>query len=406
VRLRRRLRAVPSWVRWLLGVVAFVVLILLFVVVFPVLLRPGLSGEERTQLTSQGADKLVAAENDRSNAQNNVRTTLLQGIAGLALLTGAYFAYQGLEAGRRQLKAMEDGLETGRLQLKATEDGQITTRYTEAVKQLGDEAHVDIRIGGIYALKRIAEDSKDRDAPTIIDLLSAFVRRRSRRAEPEDREGADHPVLLYERAPDVQVALTVMTDLHLGSRIAIFGANLTGADLYGADLNGADLYGAYLTGADLYGAHLTDANLIGAFLTGADLSNADLTLAHLYGAHLNGAHLYGAELYGANLRGANLRGANLNGAQIYGDANLIGAFLTGADLSNAFLTGAFLTGADLTGADLTGADLTYAHLDGAHLTDAILNGASGADFSFAHGTPTCMPDGSPGIPLDDVDAGG
>ena len=84
----------------------------MFVLVFPKVLRPGLSADEQAKLEQQGIDKLVAAQTDRSNAQNNVRTTLLQGIAGAALLTGAYFAYR---------------------QLHTAIEGQITTRYTEAV---------------------------------------------------------------------------------------------------------------------------------------------------------------------------------------------------------------------------------------------------------------------------------
>ena len=95
-------RTVPSWVVWSLAVIAFVVLVLLCVLVFPVLVRPDLSATERAQLERQGTDKLVAAQDARSNAQNNVRTTLLQGIAGAALLTGGYFAYRQLGATRRR----------------------------------------------------------------------------------------------------------------------------------------------------------------------------------------------------------------------------------------------------------------------------------------------------------------
>jgi hypothetical protein len=324
------LRKVPAWVWWSLAGLAFLVLIALTVLVFPVLLRPGLSANERAQLQQQGADKLVAADSDRSNAQNNVRTTLLQGIAGAALLTGAYFAYKQLEAAR---------------------EGQITTRYTEAVKQLGDEEHLDIRIGGIYALKRIAEDSQDRDAPTIVDLLSAFVRK-SHRTESKNPEGVELPgmfggrkTLLHMRAPDVQIALTVMGDLHHSQRIAIFGAYLPGADLTEADL----------VGADLYRTDLTDA-----YLFSADLSHAQLTEAVLHGAYLSGANL--------------------------ASAHLIDADLTGADLADADLSGA-----DLTDAYLTGADLSNAAVDGVQL-------------AFARGTPRSMPDGSPGVPLGDVDA--
>jgi hypothetical protein len=46
-----------------------------------------------------------------------------------------------------------------------TEQGQVTDRYTKAIEQLGSDK-LDVRIGGIYALQRIARDSA-RDHPTV-----------------------------------------------------------------------------------------------------------------------------------------------------------------------------------------------------------------------------------------------
>ena len=67
---------------------------------------------------------------DGLKAQNEVRTTLLQGLAGSVLIVGAYFTYRQLHTAR---------------------EGQITERYTRAIDQLGD-AQLDVRLGGIYAL--------------------------------------------------------------------------------------------------------------------------------------------------------------------------------------------------------------------------------------------------------------
>jgi hypothetical protein len=39
-----------------------------------------------------------------------------------------------------------------------TEEGQVTDRYTKAIEQLGSDK-LDVRIGGIYALERVALDS-------------------------------------------------------------------------------------------------------------------------------------------------------------------------------------------------------------------------------------------------------
>ena len=43
--------------------------------------------------------------------------------------------------------------------LASEREGQVTDRYSKAIEQLGSDK-VDVRIGGIYALERIACDSR------------------------------------------------------------------------------------------------------------------------------------------------------------------------------------------------------------------------------------------------------
>jgi hypothetical protein len=67
--------------------------------------------------------------------------------------------------------------------LKATKEGQITERFTRAVDQLGagdkdGNSAIEIRLGGIYALERIANESKT-DYWNIIEILTAYVRKNS-----------------------------------------------------------------------------------------------------------------------------------------------------------------------------------------------------------------------------------
>jgi len=91
------------------------------------------------------AHTLTAA--DRAKAINDVRATLLQGIGGAVLLLGVYFTYR---------------------QLQTSREGQVTERFTRAIDQLG-HTRLDVRLGGIYALERIANDSSD-DRPTIAEV--------------------------------------------------------------------------------------------------------------------------------------------------------------------------------------------------------------------------------------------
>ncbi len=66
--------------------------------------------------------------------------------------------------------------------LEVVEQGQVTDRYTKAIGQLGAEK-MDVRIGGIYALERVARDST-RDHPAVMEVLTAFIREHSREPWP------------------------------------------------------------------------------------------------------------------------------------------------------------------------------------------------------------------------------
>jgi hypothetical protein len=60
---------------------------------------------------------------------------------------------------------------------RANENTHVRELYVEAVKLLSDD-DVSIRVGGLYALERVAKDSPGAQ-PTVVDVLSAFVRERS-----------------------------------------------------------------------------------------------------------------------------------------------------------------------------------------------------------------------------------
>ena len=111
------------------------------------------------------------------------------------------------------------------------------------------------RHGGIYALERVARDSR-RDHPTVMEALASFIRERSHKQWPAPEPATEAPPSRTTR-PDVQAALTV-----IGRRISnndrglinLTGANLTRAGVVDGDLTGTDLSGAFLLGANLIGA--------------------------------------------------------------------------------------------------------------------------------------------------------
>ena len=354
--------------RWLAGAAAVV---LVLVIVWALLVP--------------GADWL--AHHDVGSARGPVLATARDAARGRLLTLGAGL----LAAGALVFTARSFTL---------SREGQVTDRYTKAIEQLGSDK-LDVRIGGIYALERIGRDSA-RDHPTVMEVLTAFIREHSREPWPVNGNGAQDGE--KKTRPDVQATITVVGRRDPArdvQRIDLAGADLTRAYLSGATLPGATLPGADLTRATLTGADLTHAYLTGATLSSADLSSADLTRASLTGATLSGADLTHATLTGAGFTGADLTRAYLAGADLT-RATLPGATLSGATLSRATLTDAKLSGADLTGATLTDAKLSGADLTGATLTDAKLSGAdltgatlTDAKLSGADLTGASWPDGVP-----------
>jgi len=63
-------------------------------------------------------------------------------------------------------------------ELRLSRQGQITDRFTSAIDQLGNKS-LDIRLGRIYALERIAKESGE-DYWPILEILAAYVREHAR----------------------------------------------------------------------------------------------------------------------------------------------------------------------------------------------------------------------------------
>jgi uncharacterized protein YjbI with pentapeptide repeats len=269
-----------------------------------------------------------------------------------------------------------------RVQNEITAQGQFTDRFTKAVDQLGRTGigSLQARLGGIYALERLAFDSA-RDQPTIVEVMSAFVRTTSPKAQEivEGRGRVDCP---YEIGADVHAALVVLgrrntthdKNIRVNLSNTCFGhVDLRGASLQNANLSGVDLSGADLREADLSGADMTGGvDLRGTDLRGANLRNADLYLAN---AANDRDWEGGADLSGANLSHANLRGADLDATLMidvdFSFSDLVDASLYGNDLSGGNMRGVNLCGTNLTHANLGGVDLRGSQNDSRTVIEAV-----------------------------------
>jgi uncharacterized protein YjbI with pentapeptide repeats len=350
----------------------------------------------------------LAANKVRGDDRRGVMTATLAIFAGAISVFGAYVGARTFAVNR---------------------EGQITERFTRAIDQLGSSA-LDVRLGGIYALERIARDS-DVDQPQIVEILTAYIREHAPWPPPLARrlpgsktraliealqalagvagsEQADRAANAIEpggeKAPrssqgdgppprlptDVQAAVTVLGRRKILAQDGRGVIDLGGTDLRGADLTRAHfervlLTGAHLEDAVLDEAHLDDAVLEDVHLERAKLERAQLKRARLFRAHVEGAALFDTQLQQASLGRAHLEAAELAGANLQGAdffrAHLQGARFTDCRLEGVHLMGAHLEGVMLHEAHLEGANLSYAHLEGAVLFGADL---SGADLDGAH----------------------
>ena len=326
----------------------------------------------------------IADDATRLEREDNARRTLAQIVGGAVGLIVIWITWR---------------------RLQVAQEGQVTERFSRAIDHLGNNS-LDVRLGAIYALERIARDSRQDHGP-IMEILTAYVRERAPRdPSSEDQQPTDDeshvPTFSDEEllptsalATDVQAALTVIGRRQTGYDPPEQVLNLMRTDLGGGNLVQASLQSALLGEANLQKAKLWSANLQGALLIRASLREANFVNANLQRAELVGAQLQhavfqradlrksgftGASMDRASLVGANLQKAVLNGAHLQGAsfllADLQGADLKEADLRKADFQQADLRRADLTGANLQKATLFHANLQGADLTEADLRGAS------------------------------
>ncbi len=246
---------------------------------------------------------VTPARSEALQAQNDMRTSLLQGIGGLFLIAGVVATWRQVQLTRHQLDILREG--------------QITERFTRAIEQLGSD-NLDIRLGGIYALERIASSS-EADRGPILEVLTAYVRGHAPWPTAGWGYGAETPPEPDER----QLASLQYRKPDVAAVVAILGRRQVGDDDDALLLARVDLRRAYLRRANFERANLRNSSLRGmmgrdARMRGANLKQSDLTKATLQGADLRGADLQRTDLSAADLRGTDLRGATLEGAILRG----------------------------------------------------------------------------------------
>ncbi|WP_421858937.1 pentapeptide repeat-containing protein [Oricola sp.] len=393
-------------------------------------------------------------------------------MTALAALIGAPLAVHRLYTVERQTRAQEEGLVTDRINkaveglgaektvkqvhetphYRSDEDGAwLRDDEGDPMPALGPDGepivdrqvvelsvpNLEVRIGAIYALERIARLNPDEHIQ-IMEILTAYIRENapassaSALPQPPDRfEGknddgdewddafeawrAEHRAAVGEHRPreDIQIALTVIgrrgdkqIQLERGAWVPFGNAVPDWPDwqadadgkptreyedavadweksveewqqtepAYRLDLRDTDLTGADMADGDFALARLDGARMQGADLSGAQMQGAGLTAARMQGAELREAQMQGADLSGARMQAADLTGARMQGAYLR-EAQMQGANLSWAQMQGAVLRLARMQGAYLRGARMQGADLSWAQMQGAYLREAQMQGA-------------------------------
>jgi uncharacterized protein YjbI with pentapeptide repeats len=200
-----------------------------------------------------------------------------------------------------------------------------------------NKPNVEVRLGAIYALERIAFDSP-RDHWPIMEVLTAYVRQNAPAPtqEPTKQETDAQDTTKEKEEPDKKIAKKPATEIQailtvLGRRKRDRMRERKGQRL---NLSNSDLCGAFFMGAYLDGVIFIAAHLDGAYFTDAQMDGASFLGAHLDRAWFEEAHLDGARFDEAHLDGANFNRAHLDGVRF------IQTHLEGADFSKAHLAGA------------------------------------------------------------------
>jgi len=272
---------------------------------------------------SFGSQQVTLTLEQRLTAENNLRSTVIQLTAGLAVAVTAFLGFRQLTVTSNQIALQQRQLDfQQRLQADQAND-QKADRLSATETQLASSS-IDVRVAAIFAL---GYEVNDVSRTRVRNVLASYIRFHAHTKVCSERviNIREYTRLgdLSVRAPDIDAAILVLKGLGPSTKfLNLMDTNLSNSFMNDANLDSARLGGAQFgfsdfdhavmpnaTFADISGqncaAHLEEAFFIGTDMTGVDFSNAVAS-----GAHFLGACLAGADLSKANIRGADFSGSH------------------------------------------------------------------------------------------------
>jgi uncharacterized protein YjbI with pentapeptide repeats len=294
-------------------------------------------------------------------------------------------------------------------QAKIARESLYTSLFTKAVEQLGTtrevketktvdgeektisrtEPNIEVRLGAIYALERIAQDS-ERDHWPIMETLCAYVRNNAGlTAElPDDIEGTldinkqiwpqqeKNPAKWIDKLKpmrtDVQAALTVVGRRSI-KRVSFehqLAQTTSNKEAYRLNLSDCNLNKAILRGLNFDHARFDRSSLIGAKFHDAQICGAWFLRSRLVGVTMERAVAIEAFFADSDLRAASLWSADM------AFANFLGCRLNNAGAIGTSFDGSMLQHMDIRFCDLTASNLAHVRFNDVTFSECIFDNAN------------------------------
>lgn len=350
--------------------------------------------------------------------------------------------------------------------LRYQKEGHITDRINKAVEQLGaektvkvpnadgdksierSEPNIEVRIGAILSLERIAQDStkydKGRDHVRVMEILCAYIREnapasigkvslRERYEIETEGHGPDDPPLTdeqflekYTGSPnrdlddyisvkatenwarnlpkprnDIEIALHVIGRRDSRQRLAEarWGQNFSKRDTWVFDetcprfpmneeVSNNDVVEIFYGEVKAWADKVSEYNGYRLYLRNTNLQRADLSGLCFAGARFSGARLEGAKMIQTSLEGAQLTECRMYCVNLW-KARLDGAHgtnvaLDGANLSDASIEAAFFHGLRLEEVHMSSTSFRFSKLRATRFISAHVNAARFEGADLSH----------------------
>jgi Uncharacterized low-complexity proteins len=324
-----------------LNIIKWIIIITAFALAVVFLLRLILWCDYLVFIYPENQVSMINNITEKVDLINKYRVTSIQLVAIYAQILGAcavflgiYFAWGNLTTAR---------------------EGQITERFTRAIDQLGNKK-MEIRIGGMYALERIANESK-KDYWSVMEILTAYIEENARfkyetmeMVEKEEERNnffnysidwdfdktqkAVNNFLSLDNFRDHETACNIIARRkfqYVGSKkswsflhnqrciepshICLGRVNLPYRFFKKSHLENANFFGSFFNSVHFEGAYLQNTFFSLAIIINTKFNDAILENAFFEAAYISKSNFEGANLRNANFDLAIIKDTNFKGAK-------------------------------------------------------------------------------------------